>query len=170
MTTGGLHGNVSMSRTSSCLDFPKMNLELGCCIGVCIPVATQTYQCQQYHEYWLLAYAVPCSLPLVHCALFMLCVQIIYFTVASNFFSYTSGVYSPSGCTDRVNHAMVVEGYKWTGALSTSYWIVRNSWGSGWGESGYVRIRMTGDNAGPCQMQTYPHAPALTFSKLPSVL
>jgi hypothetical protein len=39
-----------------------------------------------------------------------------------------------------MNHAVVADGYDSTG--TTPYWLVRNSWGSGWGEAGYIRIGM----------------------------
>jgi len=59
---------------------------------------------------------------------------------ASPWMFYRSGVFS--GCTDLtnvdVNHAVVLVGYGIQG--TTKYWIVRNSWGSGWGEAGYIRM------------------------------
>ena len=39
---------------------------------------------------------------------------------------------------------MNVVGYGSAGKLS--FWIVRNSWGDQWGESGYVRIKNDGGN------------------------
>ena len=53
--------------------------------------------------------------------------------------SYVSGVYS--GCPDYatsvslINHAVVVVGYD-----SDGNWIVKNSWGTGWGENGYAVV------------------------------
>lgn len=54
-------------------------------------------------------------------------------------FEYTGGVYSPTtnGCGNSVNHMVVLVG--WNDA--TQSWILRNSWGTNWGEAGYMRIK-----------------------------
>jgi hypothetical protein len=49
-----------------------------------------------------------------------------------------------------VNHEMVVVGYGSNG--ETPYWIVQNSWGTGWGEDGYIRV-IRGKNL--CGIATY---------------
>jgi hypothetical protein len=46
-----------------------------------------------------------------------------------------------------VNHAVVIVGYDDSG----SYWIVRNSWGSGWNGNGYFKVAYNN-----CQIQNYP--------------
>jgi PGF-pre-PGF domain-containing protein len=45
-------------------------------------------------------------------------------------------------CTDDSgpNHAVVLIGYNDTGNVTTSYWIIKNSWGTGWGENGYYKL------------------------------
>jgi len=65
--------------------------------------------------------------------------------------SYRSGIVSASSCSKSVNHGVTAIG--WGKSGSTNYWLVRNSWGSSWGEKGYFRI-VSGKNA--CGVETYP--------------
>merc|ERR1711953_797626 len=60
---------------------------------------------------------------------------------ASGWGSYQGGIYD--GCdydsNIAMNHAVQLVGY---GSDSDgAYWIVRNSWGTFWGEDGYIRLR-----------------------------
>lgn len=58
--------------------------------------------------------------------------------VGSAFQGYRNGVFQTNEtCSNDVNHAIVLVG--WNDAEQT--WILRNSWGTGWGESGYMRIK-----------------------------
>ncbi|KAI1705305.1 papain family cysteine protease domain-containing protein [Ditylenchus destructor] len=56
-----------------------------------------------------------------------------YFNVPSAFQYYSGGVFYVSDCSSTVGmHEIVIVGY------SSSYWIVKNSWGTGWGSGGFV--------------------------------
>ena len=56
--------------------------------------------------------------------------------VYEDFYSYTTGVYSYATGAYEGGHAVLIVGYSDAG----QYFIVKNSWGAGWGESGYFRI------------------------------
>ncbi len=60
--------------------------------------------------------------------------------VGPKFQAYSGGIFNTSE-SGQVNHAIVLVG--WVDDLGTDngYWILRNSWGTSWGESGYMRIR-----------------------------
>lgn len=58
------------------------------------------------------------------------------FYVYSDFFSFSSGVYTYTSGSLVGGHAILIVGYDDPG----QYFIVKNSWGTGWGESGYFRI------------------------------
>jgi len=73
------------------------------------------------------------------------------------FMFYQQGIFT--GCdpitSTAVNHAMLV-----TGIVSNSqnnYWILRNSWGTAWGELGYMRLDRNIDNGSACQICIAPH-------------
>ncbi|MFH1623452.1 MAG: C1 family peptidase, partial [Candidatus Aenigmatarchaeota archaeon] len=61
----------------------------------------------------------------------------VYMAVLSDFLGYQGGVYSHSDEAELKGfHAVSIVGYDDAG----QYWICKNSWGSGWGESGFFRI------------------------------
>ena len=53
----------------------------------------------------------------------------------SVFQQYTSGVFDSKKCGTRTDHATLVVGY--ASDADGEYWIMKNSWGTVWGESGY---------------------------------
>jgi len=77
---------------------------------------------------------------------------------AATWDSYSSGVLQGEcpGALDDLDHAVQLVGYDSTG--STPYWKVRNSWGTGWGEEGYIRIPMGENACGIADQATYVSA------------
>ena len=47
---------------------------------------------------------------------------------------YHDGIYTPDNCGTRPTRAVALTGY------TADYWEVRNSWGPGWGQKGYLQI------------------------------
>ncbi|MQL77892.1 hypothetical protein Taro_010311 [Colocasia esculenta] len=70
---------------------------------------------------------------------------------------YSRGVYT-GPCGGIVHHAMTAVGYGAT-AGGRKYWVMKNSWGTSWGEGGYMRIERVDGGAGICgitYMASYP--------------
>ncbi len=61
----------------------------------------------------------------------------------SAFQAYTGGVFNENDPGD-INHAVVLVGWD----EATGSWILRNSWGTGWGENGYMRISYQSNKVG----------------------
>ena len=56
--------------------------------------------------------------------------------VYGDFFTYSSGVYTRASETFHGQKFVLVTGFSDSG----QHWIVKNTWGTAWGESGYVRV------------------------------
>jgi C1A family cysteine protease len=52
---------------------------------------------------------------------------------------YKDGVFDPTlTCGHKLDHGVLAVGYDTTS--NPQYWIVKNSWGTSWGEQGYIRL------------------------------
>jgi len=62
-------------------------------------------------------------------------------------------------CGTSLDHGVLLVGYGTE--KGTDYWLVKNSWGAGWGEKGYIRILrdMSKSGAGVCGLQSQPSYP-----------
>jgi C1A family cysteine protease len=69
------------------------------------------------------------------------------------FQSYSGGILDDSSCGTNLDHAITAVGWGSTGGKD--YWLVRNSWGSWWGESGYIRIAAN-PSSGDCGILNGP--------------
>lgn len=71
------------------------------------------------------------------------------------FMGYKTGILNNPCCFGgRVNHGVVTVGYGITGN-SNGYWIIRNHWGTSWGDAGYMRLSMVNGGPGICGNQLY---------------
>jgi len=77
---------------------------------------------------------------------------------AGNWNDYTGGVMTSSQCGDMgaryQDHCVQATGFNST--APTPYWIVRNSWASGWGEKGYIYLEMAKNTCGLADDATIP--------------
>ncbi|KII74944.1 Cathepsin L1 [Thelohanellus kitauei] len=71
------------------------------------------------------------------------------------FMLYHSGIIRIPSCNKyKLNHAVLVVGYSVD--EHESYYIVKNSWGTNWGESGYFRMSMNENMCGIATFASYP--------------
>ncbi len=70
---------------------------------------------------------------------------------------YKTGILNSSSCGSTLDHAVLLVGYG--SENGQDYWIIKNSWGTRWGDQGYVKIARTAGGAGICgiyAMNSYP--------------
>jgi len=87
---------------------------------------------------------------------------------------YGNGVVTGT-CSGQINHAVIAVGYgtdrtdSKTPFDGTDYFNIRNSWGTGWGESGYIRLGQNGGSQGTaCLYQYAPVTPRLSSDPRPA--
>eukprot|EP00116_Pleurobrachia_bachei_P003702 sb/3463964/ len=76
------------------------------------------------------------------------------FEVTTRFQSYDSGILSDNTCTGQANHAVTGVGY------TSTYILVKNSWGGNWGHYGFVKFARGYPSA--CKLFHHSSYPTLT--------
>ncbi|XP_075961940.1 cathepsin S, ortholog 1 isoform X1 [Anarhichas minor] len=73
-----------------------------------------------------------------------------------SFHLYRGGLYNVTNCNPKlINHAVLVVGYGTDGGQD--FWLVKNSWGTAWGEKGFIRIARNKNNlCGIASFAVYP--------------
>jgi len=72
------------------------------------------------------------------------------------FGNYVSGVITSASCGTNLDHGVLAVGYGTENG--DEYFLVKNSWGASWGESGYVKIGVA-DGAGICGINSSASQP-----------
>lgn len=69
---------------------------------------------------------------------------------------YTGGIYYEPACSSQnLDHAVMAVGY--SSNSQGDYWIIKNSWGTGWGLSGYFWLKRNYNNhCGVASMASFP--------------
>ncbi len=86
--------------------------------------------------------------------------QLVSIAIQANqlaFQSYSSGVLT-GRCGQNLDHGVLAVGYGTDASTGLDYWKVKNSWGTSWGEGGYIRIeRSNADLCGVLDAASYPN-------------
>ncbi|XP_057666865.1 cathepsin L-like proteinase [Diorhabda carinulata] len=76
----------------------------------------------------------------------------IYVNADNDWMLYGGGIFDHEDCGDRFNHAVLITGY------DSQSWTIKNSWGTSWGEEGYIRLIR---GKGQCGVTVFPIYPVL---------
>ncbi|HEX9157406.1 MAG TPA: C1 family peptidase, partial [Syntrophales bacterium] len=104
----------------------------GSCGSACASYQTSTYQIVS----WGYVTTTSPTVSAIRDALVSYGPLVTTMEVYEDFYSYSGGVYSYATGADEGGHAVLIVGYSDAG----QYFIVKNSWGTSWGESGYFKI------------------------------
>lgn len=69
---------------------------------------------------------------------------------ATNWSPYKTGIFN--NCGTKLNHGVLLTGV----TSADGSWKIKNSWGTGWGESGFIRLAK-GNTCGVCNVASYPN-------------
>ncbi|XBH77687.1 hypothetical protein VPH35_104123 [Triticum aestivum] len=76
-----------------------------------------------------------------------------------NLFRFYKGGVLSGDCGTELDHGIAVVGYGVAGD-GTKYWVMKNSWGTSWGENGFIRMeRDVPDEQGLCGLAMQPSYP-----------
>jgi len=70
---------------------------------------------------------------------------------ASSWSFYSGGIYPASSCSTSIDHCVDAVGYNLSGS---PYWIIRNSWGTDWGQAGYMFLQYGANACAVAQVVT----------------
>ena len=77
------------------------------------------------------------------------------------FQSYSTGVLTSTSCGTTLDHGVLIVGYG--SENGQDYWLVKNSWGTTWGDKGYVKIARSSSTNDPgiCGIAMDPSFPTV---------
>ena len=150
--TGGCAGStqplafqylISSGGEDSDLDYPYTARDGKCVAGSLEPViGISGYEDLPMNDYTALLEALVNEGP-------------IAISVDASWGAYEDGVFS-SDSNWLIDHAVQLVGYGTEGGKD--YWLVRNSWGTSWGENGYIKLEKFGEGKEPCGTDTAPES------------
>jgi KDEL-tailed cysteine endopeptidase len=146
----------------------KFAIDNGICTDAAYPYVSGTtktagtcHSCSAYAKFSGCADVKPNNQIALKEAVFNAPVSIAIEADTRYFQSYSSGVLTSSSCGTNLDHGVLIVGY---GAENgQKYWLVKNSWGTSWGDQGYVKIARSDstNDQGICGISMSPSFPVV---------
>ena len=76
--------------------------------------------------------------------------------------NYKGGIFRATSCSTDIDHAVVIVGY------TKRAWIIKNSWGTGWGENGYLRLERGHNACGVAEYAVYIKDGEAVHTRMPT--
>jgi len=76
---------------------------------------------------------------------------------AESWSTYTGGILMASQCGQNIDHGVQIVAYQ--GLTKNGYWVIRNMWGTDWGEDGFIRLQFGENTCGLTSLPTVPTLP-----------
>jgi cathepsin L len=71
---------------------------------------------------------------------------------------YHTGVLDDSSCGTNLDHGVLLVGYDTDAKSGKDYWLVKNSWGTSWGDAGYIKFVRGKNQCGLTLAPSFPSA------------
>nr|ACV41414.1 cysteine peptidase 2 [Babesia bovis] len=84
---------------------------------------------------------------------------VVYIAVSEDLMHYSGGVFNGECSDSELNHAVLLVGEGYDSTLKKRYWLLKNSWGTSWGEDGYFRLERTNTPTDKCGVLSYGYVP-----------
>lgn len=84
---------------------------------------------------------------------------VVYIAVTQDLMFYRRGIYNGDCDFAPLNHAVLLVGEGYDPILRKRYWLLKNSWGTDWGEDGYFRIERTDRGTDKCGVLSFGFMP-----------
>ena len=143
---------------SSCMQYVAKNLDKDHCeaIDICrdcnppVPKANETLEencyAVEHTDYYVAEYGFLSGADKMKAEIYQNGPISCGIDATSKLERYNGGIFSQQLDNPQINHEISVTGWGLDEETNTEYWIVRNSWGTYWGEQGFARFQMYTDN------------------------
>jgi len=76
---------------------------------------------------------------------------------SADFQNYAGGIWDEA--CGPADHAVILAGFGTDPLTKKDFWIVRNSWGTDWGNNGYIKVARNLTNNGSCHLTEEAYQP-----------